>query len=209
MTLVAVAPNKFSKGFDGSGRTPALSFEVLELHDALTRDYPTDAHLVTYVVAGATRQPRINKGGLPFFKERVEVGVFFCDVDNPHHSHWNRELLHAAIEQYESLSVLQSAGIYHTEHGRRIVQPIEQPIPAAQVEPYLRRWLLQLEKAGLPVDWACRDWTRHFRLPNVRRSGYLYRSPYMHLERMHAIHLEPIEILALEPTATAARNASP
>jgi hypothetical protein len=201
MTLVAVAPNKFSKGFDGSGRQPALSFEVLELHDALTRAYPTDAHLVAYVVEGATRQPRINKAGLAHFPGKVSVGAFFCDVDNPQHSHWNRDLLHAALAQYDSLPVLQTTGVYHTEHGRRIVQPIEQPIPASQVEPYLRRWLLQLEKAGLPVDWACRDWTRHFRLPNVRRHGYPYRAPYMCLDRMRPIDLEPIAAVDDLPAA--------
>ncbi len=207
MTLVAVAPNKFSKGFDGSGRELAHSFEVLELHDALTRTYPTDAHLVTYVVEGAARQPRINKAGLPFFNGRVQVEAFFCDIDNANHSNWNRVLLHAALAQYDSLDVLQSAGIYHTEHGRRVVQPIEKPIPVAEVEPYLRRWLLQLEKAGLPVDWACRDWTRHFRLPNVRRRQYPYSSPYMRLDRMRPIPLEPIA--AVDASFSVATPAAP
>ena len=149
MTRVAVAPNKFSKGFDGSGRKPALSFEVLDLHDALTRPFPTDAHLVAYVVEGATKQPRINKAGLPFFEGRVEMGVFFCDVDNAHHSNWNRELLHAALAQYDSLEILQTVGIYHTEHGRRLVQPIEQPILASEVEPYLRRACRSTGHAGI------------------------------------------------------------
>jgi hypothetical protein len=212
MTLVAVAPNKFAKGFDGTGRKVPLAYEVLDLHTALTKVYSTDAHLVAYVVEGAVRQHRIKKTGLPHFEGQVEVGVFFCDVDNPQHSNWNRELLDAALAQYDSLGVLQTAGIYHTEHGRRIVQPIEQPIPAREVEPYLKRWLLQLERAGIPVDWACRDWTRHFRLPNVRRDGFPYRSPLMRLERMRPISLEPIALPAPVPSggpATVPRPIAP
>ena len=37
MTLVAVAPNKYAKGFDGSGRKIPFAFEILDLKDALTR----------------------------------------------------------------------------------------------------------------------------------------------------------------------------
>lgn len=114
MTLVAVAPNKFTKGFDGSGRSIPHAYQVLELTEALTRTYSTDAHLVAYVVEGAARQPRINKSGLPHFEGRVQVGVFFCDVDNPMHSPWTDELLKAALAQYDTLDVLQTAGVYHT-----------------------------------------------------------------------------------------------
>ena len=61
---VDVAKSKFIKGYNGPGDTVSNAFYVLELTDALTRNYDTDAHLVTYVVPGATRQPRINKLGL-------------------------------------------------------------------------------------------------------------------------------------------------
>ncbi|MCU0690331.1 MAG: hypothetical protein MUF54_02915, partial [Polyangiaceae bacterium] len=187
MTLVAVAPDKYARGFDGSGRVVPEAYEVLDLCEALGRVYSTDAHLVTYVVEGATRQARINKLGLAKFPVRVSVGVFFCDIDNAGHAPWNAELVEAAQRDYETIPALQSAGIYHTQHGRRIVQPILEPIDAGEVEPFLKSWLRSLSDAGLPVDWACRDWTRHFRLPHVRRAGIATRSPLVLLERMRPI----------------------
>lgn len=192
MSLVAVAPHWRIPGFDGVRQNVREAYEVLELRDALERRYKTDAHLVAYVVSGASRQPRINKPGLPHFGRPVEMGVFFCDLDNPGHAVWTDEMFAAAMEEYDTLKVLQTAGIYHTARGRRIVQPIVDPIPVQDVEPYIRRWFLDLEQAGLVVDWACRDWTRHYRLPNVHRGESWYRSPWVSLERMQAIALPPL-----------------
>ncbi len=203
MTLVAVAPDKYARGFDGSGRVVPEAYEVLELREALSRVYSTDAHLVTYVVEGAKRQPRINKLGLSKFQSRVSVCVFFCDIDNPGHAPWNVELVETAQRDYDTIPVLQSAGIYHTQHGRRIIQPILEPIDAGEVEPFLKSWLRSLSNAGLPVDWACRDWTRHFRLPHVRRAGIATRSPLVLLDRMRPIAAPEPE--APVPTTTRSR----
>jgi hypothetical protein len=206
--LIAVAPNKFATGVEDAetnwrvdGRTRAV-YEVLELKDALERTYTTDAHLVSYVVRNAdgqplTHQPRINKGGIAWMRAQgftVDQAVFFCDEDNPGHAPWSFALLDKAVRQYAELEVLQTAGIYHTEHGRRIVQPIAAPLHVEQVEPYLDRWLLELAAAGIRFDKACRDWTRHFRLPHVRRDGRPFRSPLVDVERMRAIELAPLPV---------------
>ena len=196
MSLVAVAPNTWARGFDGVREEVEDAYEILELREALQRDYRSDAHLVTYVVPGAKRQPRINKPGLPHFGRPVEVSVFFADVDNEDHAPWTAEMFADAMEEYETLDILQTAGIYHTAHGRRIVQPLQQPIPVHEVEPYLHRWHVELERAGIRVDQACRDWTRHFRLPNIVRKGRWYRSPWICLDRMRPVALEPLP----EPT---------
>jgi hypothetical protein len=199
VTLVAVAPNKFARGFMGPDSDAPAVYEVQPLDAALLRRYDTDAHLVTYVVRGATAQPRINKPGLPYFPGQAEVAVFFCDVDNPDHRPWDRALVEEAERQYYEVEAFRTAGIYLTAHGRRVVQPIAQPIPVQEVEPYLRRWLLELERGGLAVDWACRDWTRHFRLPHVRRGGVSTPSYLVLLDRMEPIALEPIEHAVEEP----------
>ena len=196
---VAVAANKFAPGIDGSGREVELAYEVLDLADALTRAYRTDAHMVTYVVPGATRQARINKSGLAAAPVMPVVEVFFCDVDNDGHVDWTPESMARAVAQEAELAVLQTAGVYFTAHGRRIVQPIAEPIPVDRVERHLQRWLLQLETAGLAVDWQCKDWTRHFRLPHVRRKREEFRSPRIALDRMRAIRLEPLPEPAAEP----------
>lgn len=213
MPLIAIAPTKFARGVEGpasdwrvKGGCPT-PYERVELTEALERTYTTDAHLVAYTIRSPAgeplaRQPRINKGGLPWVLGEgfvVEQAVFFCDVDNPDHAPWTLPLLERALREYEELEVLRTAGVYHTQHGRRIVQPLATPIPVADVEPYLHRWLLELESAGLPFDRACRDWTRHFRLPHVRRGGQAFRSPWIRLERMTPIALAP-----LSPTTRAA-----
>jgi hypothetical protein len=189
---IAVAPHARSLGFDGSGRQVRDAYEVLDLRDALERIYATDAHFVTYVVEGAERQPRINKPGLPYFDRPVFTTTFVCDVDNPGHAEWSDDLRAQAERQWASVPELTTCGLYHTLHGRRIVQPLVTPIPAAKSEGYLRRWLLRLESAGIAVDWTCRDWTRHFRLPHVKRGGISYRSPLVALDRIQPIELEPL-----------------
>src|SRR5438094_766529 len=120
-TLVAVAKNTFAKGYLGPDSNVPEAYVVRELREALLDTYKTDAHLVTYVVDGAVRQPRINKPGLPHFPGRVTIGVFFCDVDNDGHRDWDETLLAQAHEQYATLEILRTSGIYHTKHGRRIV----------------------------------------------------------------------------------------
>ena len=196
MARVAVAPGPWAKGFDGVRDHVREAYRVLDLVDALTATYRTDAHCVTYVIPGATRQPRVTKAGLPFFARELKVDVFFCDVDNPGHNEWTASGFGEALAQTETLGVLATAGVYHTQHGLRVVQPLATPVPVPQVEVYLRRWLLKLESAGIAVDWACRDWTRHFRLPNVRKKGQRCRCRWMDLDRMRPIELEPIAIEA-------------
>lgn len=203
---IAVAPHKYFQGSDGTDRVVPWAYEILDLRAALERVYDSDAHCVTYTVPGARFQPRINKAGLPDIPSFVGVGVFFCDVDLPNHGDWTPELLAEAEKQYATLDILAHAGVYHTAHGRRIVQPIAEPIYAEDVEPYLLRWLMALEAAGISgVDFACRDWTRHFRMPHVRRDGRQYRSPFVHLDRMRPIQLEPLP----QPTPGADPNPSP
>jgi hypothetical protein len=190
---IAVAPHARSLGFDGSGRKVLDAYEVMDIRHAIERVYTTDAHHVCYVVEGATRQPRINKTGLPYFDRSVCTTTFVCDIDNPGHADWNEQLRAQAAYEWETLPELATCGIYHTLHGRHILQPLAVPIPVAQAEPYLRRWLLSLDSAGLEVDWNCRDWTRHFRLAHVvRPTAGAFRSPVVDLSRMRPIELEPM-----------------
>lgn len=225
MTLVAVAPSKFAKGVESfeddwtleNPRKVRPVYEQLELADALARTYRTDAHLVTYIVRDPHgypigKQPRINKTGLTVLLERnytVELQAFFCDVDNPDHAPWTDALREEALAQHAGHEVLATAGVYFTQHGRRIVQPLTTPIPVTEAEPHIRQWLLSLERAGIPVDWHCRDWTRHFRLPHVRRSLMPYRSPHVDIERMQPIELPPLkpeELVLTAPAGTVAAS---
>jgi hypothetical protein len=185
MVKIAVAKNKFARGLPHKKGAPAC-YEVLDLYEAMNREWKTsDAHCVSYVVGDPDAPPAMQQR---ITKKAVEDGIasawttcFMVDVDNPGHSPWTDELLEKAHEQYRTLTILATCGVYHTAHGRRIVQPIRKPIPVQEVEPYLMRYLLQLTREGLAVDMTCKDWTRHFRMPHVARSGEFSRAPYISL----------------------------
>ena len=84
--LVAVAKNKFAKGFDGTERKVRDAYEILPVQEALQRVYPTDAHLVTYVVKRAQWQPRTAMTaatGHPWKKKRaLSVQGAGCQIQN-------------------------------------------------------------------------------------------------------------------------------
>jgi hypothetical protein len=212
MPLVAVAPNRHGYGVestaddwrappgdDRNGRVcrPGVvgvetRYEVMDLTNALAREYATDAHLVAYVLrdprgASSLRQPRINKNGLGFVRSlgySVTIEVLFADVDNPAHTAWTPELLELARAQDAKLA---TAGVYYTAHGRRVVQPLTRPVFVEDAEGVLAAWLRQLQALGMHVDEGCQDWTRHFRLPHVRRNGRFARAEIIELGKMMPI----------------------
>lgn len=215
MSLVAVAPTKFSAGVDlpaalhkgkpasydwreppgsfANSRPVTADFAVTELRNALTAAYSTDAHLVSYVVrehgAPLVRQPRIRKDGLPWMLAqgyRVTVDVLVADCDNPGHASWASPEV-ACSEAARVAELLGTAGVYVTAHGLRLVQPLDVALPVELTEPTMRGWLHELEGQALAPDWACVDWTRHMRLPHVRRDGRPYRPPAVLLEQMRPI----------------------
>ena len=160
MTTIAVARDKFAKG-DG----PAV-YEQVELVEALERVYRSDAHLVGYVVGDGPMQSRLTKSSET---DQAVTTTVFVDVDNPGHAPWTPEATAAALERYRALPL--PAGVYHTAHGARFVLPLATPVPVVQAEALIRRALTTFAEAGIAVDWAARDWTRHFRCPHVVRAG--------------------------------------
>lgn len=224
MTLIAVARNKFARGL-GHPKGAPDAFELLDLREALDRSWSTDAHATSYVATYPEvlpaplkhprpgRQHRLVKalynGGTTGI--RAHTTCFLVDVDNPGHSDWTPELFARAMEQYESTPILQTVGVYHTAHGRRIVQPLAEPIPVEDVEPYLLKYLTELQVAGLDVDMGCKDWTRHMRMPRVVRDKKRFEPPFMALDRMRPVappKPDPVEpILAARPRGKKSRPA--
>lgn len=195
---VAVARNKFVKGIEPGREVAEAAYRVCELREALEHVYFTDAHLVTYLVEGLDRQPRVNKPGLELYGKRLTVECLFCDVDNPEHQRWTPETFEAARQVDLNLPILATAGIYYTSRGRRIVQPLAAPLDVTVVESHLQHWLNRLQEAGVPVDQSCKDWTRHFRLPHVKRDGISERSRCLDLTRMQPTALPPLPVIELE-----------
>jgi hypothetical protein len=207
---VAVAASRYLPGVRDVGddwriknpRRVEAGYEVLELGAALDRVYPSDAHLVTYLVRGPDGlplawQPRVNKVGLKHvraFGFTVDVQVLCCDVDNLGHAAWTPEGLQAVREAWErwaEVPVLATLGVYATKNGYRVVQPLVAPVPPDEAERQIKGWLAALANEGLLVDPSCKDWTRHFRLPHVRRDGVRAPCPFVDLRRMRPVRFEP------------------
>ena len=190
MLLIGVAPTKFSRAL-GHPKGARPDYEKVDLELALEREYQTDAHLVAYVDMSTPddHQHRLSKAGLDAHPnpDAVQLTCVFVDVDNPNHGRWTDESRAAAIESYSRLPF--PMGVYHTEHGARFVLVLAHPIPVRRAEAVIYEVLRRIEAAGFAVDWHAKDWTRHFRLPHVRRDGRFRRSAYVDLSR-----LEPVEV---------------
>src|SRR5262249_6225084 len=120
------------------------------------------------------RQPRINKPGLGWVLREgfaVEQAVFFCDVDNTDHAPWSLPLLEAALRQYEELEILQTAGVYHTQHGRRIVQPLAVPILPQRSSPTFTGGSFSSSPPALGLRSTQRRLSRSTRMPSPNRSS--------------------------------------
>lgn len=194
---VAVAKTKFMPAVEGAkddwrdlnSRNVRASFEVMDLNEAISKTYDTDAHLVTYIMkmpdgTPLKCQPRIAKEGLRYVLSQgylVESQVIFLDIDNENHERWTPEAEKQAIDKYHQWDAqgIRTWGIYHTGKGARFVQPLENPIPVEQFEGYIFAFRKRIESLGVIVDKQCKDWTRHFRLPNVFRDGKRYKSTFI------------------------------
>lgn len=201
MPLVAVAQHARVRGLrlpDGDWRDPAnpagiaAEFQVVDLGNALAATYQTDAHLQSCILsrdgAPLTRQPRLTKPTLGWLESEgyaVNAGLLIADLDNPEHAAWQSEA-HALIEAHRVAELLGTVGVYATAHGLRALQPLTANLTPDETEAATRAWYLTLESRGLTPDWSCVDWTRHYRLPNVRRAGLAYATPALLLDGMRA-----------------------
>lgn len=206
MTLVAFAAHKRLRGVrsaDGDWREPTGSdanaagvvagYTVADVGNAVAEVHPTDAHFVTCILrrdgVPDRFQPRLTKPALGWLYEQgfaVSVELLVADLDNPGHAPWSSPA--AAIEAAEAVVLaLGTVGAYVTTHGLRVLQPLTVGITPEQAEAATRAWYLDLESHGLTPDWACVDWTRHYRLPHVVRDGAPYRSPAVLLGRMRPV----------------------
>jgi len=160
---------------------PLLEFAPYD--QAMSTEWPTDAHFVTYTLRnseGLTGEfPRLTKlmeshvrpvGGGIF------VGSFVLDFDNPNHAEWDDALREAFISAFgeacdRSPVLSKWACVHTTQHGARIIYILDREVSAHESEGRYR-WLVEHARShGLMVDESVFDWTRMFRLPRVIRDG--------------------------------------
>ena len=199
MASIGVMRHKFVVGWpDRPDKNKFAREEVrpTALREALTTAHPTDAHCVMYVVQGADQHHRILKSHVDDYLGIVECQVMMVDVDNPPQPDGSKrpwqtdDEIRAKHIEFLELNTLARAGWYFTNNGLRLVQPLIAPCTPDELERYLLRWHEQLADVGIEADPACKDWTRMYRLPWVRRDGKDVR-PLLYLDRMEPVDLGP------------------
>lgn len=200
--LIAVASTKYELGHDAQlwelqpGEVPP--YTVTTLSRGLMIEHATDAHFALAVVHKSGRplswQPRLTKDALSAVREHgyeVRLGLYVADVDTPGHV----PITLARIDDARArLAALTTIGWYTSRAGIRVIQPLARGLTPEEYEHSLGTWLAQLQHVlgnGWVVDPRCADWTRHFRLPSVRRDGRVTTS-VMDIDRMTAIDVPPI-----------------
>lgn len=164
----------------------------MDLAEALARTFTTDAMAVPYLLrrdgVPLDAFPRVSKASLPWLASEgfeVVVGVLLADIDNPAHGPWTPDLWVEFEERYATAQTLATAGVYVGRGGWRVVQPLLVPVAVERAEAVIDAWFEQLEADRILPDNACRDWTRHMRLPGARRDGRRYAAEAsVRLERM-------------------------
>lgn len=185
-------------GLSGRGRNGEPVKPLMELRDLASlfeNDERTDAHAVAYCVTKdgepVERQPRLNKEVLGALRAKgydVLCHTVFIDLDikdilgRKGKVKWT-ELTDSETGQVWTLveqahAHLTAKGMawtasYTTSGGLRFIHALALPVPAGDgYEALLARFHAAYNLAGLPVDEACRDWTRLYRAPRVRRDDY-------------------------------------
>lgn len=158
--------------------------EGAELAEALARVWPTDAHLTAYAPVEVPVLGTDETMAVRLTRSAIAEGVvprlvaLIGDVDPPGHRatpDWR-----ADVE-----SRLRQSGLawYRTRNGYRVVTRLPEAFElhsqrdeAEWTSLYLG-WIEHCRAVhGLVLDEACKDWTRLYRLPNVRRDGRAERS---------------------------------
>lgn len=169
---------------------PVRNWEASPARDLFCATHGTDLHFVCYGVLDGSGNlersvPRLTKSVLPLLveygivaSEQQVVGTAIAlDYDLPQHTHWTEghwqdfQRTMAGIATQDPLFGAPTLW-YATSGGCRLVWLLAHAIPVegeGGLEDILGGMVARAHQLGLPVDPACRDWTRLFRLPKVQR----------------------------------------
>lgn len=190
LPCLAILPTPFENGIDDASDSTkeAAPLALVDFRSALLEEWPTDAHVVQYVVTLPNRDtgdhdvvtfPRLNHGALPGLKAmgaEVLQTIIGIDIDTPNHGP-----LHADTVTFfeEDISkklplwpcLMNFAAYYTTRAGARFIYVLKEPLPVEDCELVTEALVACFIKVGLQADTNCLDWTRLFRLPRVMRDG--------------------------------------
>lgn len=170
MTAVTVLRDRYVRGWP-THEQGALAY-VLDLGEALDRDYSTDAHMAAYRTPNERRLTRdaIDQG------VAIELTCALFDLDGPDHQatpEWRRE----TRERVQALAAVHPGVYYYeTRGGARLVYRQAEPTIIRSHED-ARAWRQTIAVAiayferrfGIVADPGCSDWQRLYRLPRATR----------------------------------------
>ena len=151
--------------------------DLVDAKEALTRDWPTDAHCAMYAVEGEDCAPRIAKKAVRDGVIEPVLRWIIVDIDTPDHipvadaDEW----LEGQLDLTLSIPECTHALIWKSRGGIKIAWPLadDRQYGVKKGEDYLQMFHKYLVGEGLDVDEACKDWTRLMRLPRTVRDGTL------------------------------------
>ena len=174
MPSVLVLPHARVPGLSADPSKVVTNEPVVPLQEALSGAYGTDGHVQLAIIDGVASQPRLTKGSLARLRSEghvVKMHAVFVDFDGPDHAPdeaWRADFdAHVARLPTD----LAAPTLYHTRGGARLVWPLLRQLDPEEFERFLPAVHQRIEAHGLDADRACKDWTRLFRLPFVRRDG--------------------------------------
>lgn len=174
--MICIWKDRCVPGFDGEDLT-ANKFPIVDWEEAFNTHYKTDVHVSIYTIPGETSQPRLKVGAHQWCIDREKeprVNWVFVDVDNEDHGAWESlDEKRAAVNRLIDRPLLESAAVYTTRHGYRLVWRLGAPVLARHWKSFYTQFTDYLRANGIPVDasqtLAC--WATGFRLPFVTRDG--------------------------------------
>lgn len=165
--------------------TPCLM--ILPLGEALEREWPTAACVVSYTATNQLEWPRCNTELLPRFRAAggdlltTFIGI---DVDNrgvlPIGGEGKKAWAHGEVElALVRLAAAADKGLwqaqewsafYTTPNGYRLLYVLKDPMPVDEAQPWICALIRDFRAAGIMCD-DLHDWGRLFRLPRIVREG--------------------------------------
>jgi len=157
----------------------------ISLHDLLHTCFTTDLHFVAYMNGGgdpdATQGCRYRKDFITVGSESIAINYLVVDLDLPKEDGDHRAWLPGEYNDWlrdfvDPHPIASKAYTYSTTHGARFLFTLENTVSLDSPscgDAWESTYLIFLSKLApmghLIPDPACKDWTRLYRAPNVRR----------------------------------------
>jgi len=169
-----VLRNSRVEGWPAAAHAPVV--EYLNLEEAFSRRYATDAHVAAYSVPETPHRLTLEGLGHLAAADGWRMVLFIVDVDGPGHQ---REASWWSGEQEKLVALEQEhpgGFVYATRGGYRIVYRLPVPVVVRTLddkeawrERYQRELVYLVRAFGIVGDTACSDITRLYRLPHATR----------------------------------------